>query len=238
MTVVSHLDEMRSRILYSLSTVFLLTIAGFFLSDYLIHFINSPFLRTGQQLNIFKLTGGFIIRLKASFVAGLMLGLPVILYNVWKFIAPAISKNDRKFSITSLVAAFFLFYGGMAFVFFLLLPFAIDMLLSFIGEDMLSTIGASDYMSFILMMSIAMGILFELPIVVMILTRIGLITPDFLAAKRKYSVVVIFVIAAVITPQDIFSQILVALPLMFLYEVSIIISKMIFIRKKKRDALD
>ncbi len=236
MTVVDHLDEMRSRLLYSLMTVIIFTFAGFFLSDDLLYFINKPFIATGQKLNIFKLTGGFIIRLKASFVAGLMLGLPVILYHVWKFIAPAISKKDRRFSLTALVAAFFLFYGGMAFVFFLLLPFAIDMLLGFIGAEMLSTIGASDYMSFILMMSIAMGVLFELPIVVMILTRIGILTPAFLIQMRKYSVVIIWIIAAIITPQDILSQVLVAVPLMFLYEISIVISRIMTVRKKKREA--
>ncbi len=236
MTVVNHLDEMRSRILYSLAAIMILSIAGFFLSDELLYFINKPFLQTGQKLNIFKLTGGFIIRLKASFVAGIMLGLPIILYHVWKFIAPAISKRDRRFSLVSMVAAFFLFYGGMAFVFFLILPFAIDMLLGFIGTEMLSTIGASDYMSFILMMSIAMGVLFELPIVVMILTRIGILTPAYLVQMRKYSIVIIWIIAAVITPQDILSQILVAVPLMFLYEISIVISRVIHIRKKKREA--
>jgi sec-independent protein translocase protein TatC len=238
MTVVDHLDEMRSRILYILVTIILFTCAGFFLSDYLLSFINKPFIETGQKLNIFKLTGGFIIRLKASFVAGLMLGLPVILYHVWKFIAPAISKKDRRFSLIALVAAFFLFYGGMAFVFFIILPFAINMLLGFIGSEMLSTIGASDYMSFILMMSIAMGVLFELPIVVMILTRIGILTPAYLIQMRKYSVVIIWIIAAVITPQDILSQVLVAIPLMFLYEISIVISRIMLIRKKKREAME
>ncbi len=238
MSVVGHLDEMRSRILQSLIAVIVLTFAGFFLSDHLLEFMNAPFVKTGHKLNIFKLTGGFIIRIKAALVAGLMIGLPFIIYQIWKFISPAISKKDRKFSIISLICAFFLFYGGMAFVFFILLPFAIDMLLSFIGDDMLSTIGASDYMSFILLMSVAMGILFELPIVVMILTRIGLITPRFLITKRKYSVVIIWIIAAVITPQDVLSQVLVAVPLMLLYEISIVISRIIFIRKRKREALD
>jgi sec-independent protein translocase protein TatC len=235
MTVVDHLDEMRSRLLYSLMAVILLTFAGFFLSDHLLNIINRPFVETGQKLNIFKLTGGFLIRIKASFVAGLMLGLPIILYHVWKFIAPAISKKDRRFSLIALVAAFFLFYGGMAFVFFIILPFAINMLLGFIGTEMLSTIGASDYMSFILMMSIAMGLIFELPIVVMILTRIGILTPEYLIHMRKYSVVAIFIIAALITPQDIFTMILVAIPLMFLYEVSIVISRLISVGKKKRE---
>ena len=235
MTVVDHLDEFRSRILIVLGTIIVLTIAGFFFSDYLLKVINDPFESTGHKLNIFKLTGGFILRLKVSVIAGIMLGMPVLVYHVWGYISPAVAINDRKFSRVAIASAVLLFYAGVAFVFFLLLPFAIKMLLSFIGEDMLSTIGANDYLSFILISSIAMGILFELPIVVMVLTRIGILTPYFLIQKRKYAIVIAWVIAALITPQDIVSQILVAIPLMFLYEVSILLSRFMVIRKKKKD---
>jgi len=235
MSVVGHLDEFRSRILISLASVIILTIVGFSFSDYLLNFLNEPFLETGQKLNIFNLTGGFVLRLKASVVAALLLSFPIIIFQIWRFIRPAISKKDRNFSRLSLLASILLFYGGMAFVFYGLLPFAIKMLLSFIGQEMLSTIGANDYMSFIFLFSLAMGFLFELPIVVMILTKIGLLSSHFLIQKRKYAVVIIWVIAALITPADILSQILVAVPLMFLYEISIFISKFISIRKRKQN---
>ncbi len=235
MTVVDHLDEFRSRILISLGVIIVFTVAGFFFSDYLVNFINEPFNQTGQKLNIFKLTGGFIIRIKVALVAAIMLSLPVIIFQLWRFIFPAVSKKDRWFSRISIFSATMLFYGGIAFVFFVILPFAIKVLLGFIGEEMISTIGANDYISFILIASLAMGFLFELPIIVMVLTKIGIITPEFLIQKRKYSLIGIWIIAAIITPQDILTQVVVGIPLMFLYEISILISKIIVRRKKKRE---
>lgn len=237
MGIVDHLDEFRSRILIILGSIILLTVASFFFSEHILNFINKPFLETGQRLNIFKLAGGFILRLKSSVIVALMLAIPIIIWQLWRFIKPAIGKDDRRFAGWALFVSLFLFYGGMAFVFFLLLPFAIKMLLSFITTEMLSTIGASDYLSFIFLFSVAMGLLFELPIVVMILTRIGLITPQFLATKRKYAVVIIWVVGALITPADILSQIMVAIPLMFLYEISILISRVVYRRKRKKEEI-
>jgi sec-independent protein translocase protein TatC len=234
MSLTGHLDELRSRFLFVLLTIIVFTGVGFGLSDYLLNFIMEPFKITGFELNIFKLTGGFMIRLKASVITAIILSMPIILWQIWRFIIPAVNKNDRTFSRFSLLAAIALFYTGMSFVFFVLLPFAIKVLLGFIGSDMKSTIGANDYLSFIFLFSFAMGVLFELPIIVMILTRIGILTPQFLIAKRKYSVIIIWVIAAIITPQDILSQVLVAIPLMFLYEISIVISKIIIIRKRRQ----
>ena len=234
MTVVDHLDEFRSRILVTLITITTLTIVAFFFAEYIITFINQPFLETGQKLNIFKLTGGFIIQLKVAFVSALLISLPLIVIQVWRFIMPAITKQDRKFSRIVITTTVLLFYGGIAFVFFVILPFAITMLLKFIPEDMLSTIGANDYFTFILISGLAMGFLFELPIVVLVLSKMGIVTPQFLIQKRKYSIVGIWIIAALITPQDPFTQAIVAIPLMILYEISIVISRIIFIRKRRQ----
>lgn len=238
MTVVDHLDEFRSRLLISLIVIIVLTIGAFFVSEYILTFLMKPFLATGQKLNIFKLAGGFIIRLKVSVAVALIVGVPVFIYQIWRFILPAISVTDRVFSRLSILAAVLLFYGGVSFVFFLLLPFAIPMLLSFIMSNMHVTIGADDYLSFILIMSVAMGVLFELPIIVMVLTKVGILSPQFLIKKRKYSIVIIWIVAALITPQDIWSQVMVAVPLMFLYEISIIISRSMFLRKHKKDILN
>jgi len=234
MTVVEHLDELRSRVLYVLFSIIILTIIGIILSDEIVYFINKPFLETGHKLNIFKLSGGFIIKLKASIGFALLICLPFILLQIWKFIVPAIDKEDRMFARLSLLSSVILFYSGVAFVFFLMLPFTIKMMLGFITPEMISTIGADDYLSFIFLFSIAMGLLFELPIIILILTKIGIITPYFLISKRKYAIVAIWVIGALVTPQDPLSQILVAVPLMFLYEISILISKLVIKRSRKR----
>ncbi|TFH42846.1 MAG: twin-arginine translocase subunit TatC [Chrysiogenales bacterium] len=236
MTLVGHLDELRSRIIISLVALIILTIAAFTFSEQLLDFINRPFTTTGLKLNVFKLTEGFIIRLKVSAIAALMAGLPFFVFQAWRFILPAIAKGDRMFSRLSVISSIFLFYGGMVFVFFGLVPFAVKVMLGFVTKEMMSTIGANDYVSFVLLFCVLMGILFEFPIVVMVLTRIGILTPAFLARKRKYAIVLIFVLSAVITPtQDVLTMIIVALPLILLYEISIIISRFTAVRKMKKD---
>ncbi|MBN2077893.1 MAG: twin-arginine translocase subunit TatC [Spirochaetes bacterium] len=235
MTVVGHLEELRSRIIISLAVLVILTVAAFVFSEQILDFINRPFTDTGLKLNVFKLTEGFIIRLKVSAIAALMAGLPFFVFQVWRFILPAITKGDRMFTRLSLLASIFLFYGGMVFVFFGLVPFAVKVMLGFVTPEMMSTIGANDYVSFVLLFCVLMGVLFEFPIVVMVLTRIGILTPSFLITKRKYAIVLIFVLSAVITPtQDVLTMLIVSLPLIFLYEISIMISRFTVVRKKRK----
>ena len=234
-SVVSHLDEFRSRLMYSLLAIIIVSLGSFFFSEYILDFINRPYLATGYKLNVFNLTEGFILRLKAAFIAGLLVGLPVIVYHLWKYMLPAINKGDRKFARISIIAAIILLYGGMAFTYFFILPFAVKMLLSFTPAEMTNTIGASKYLSFVLLFSLGMGIMFELPIIIMILTRIGIVSPAFLISKRKYAIILLWIISAMITPPDILTQSMIAIPLMLLYELSIIISKMMVKRKKKKE---
>lgn len=238
MTVVGHLDEFRSRILIILGVLIALTFINFFFSEHIVNYINKPFLSTGNKLNVFKLTGGFIIRLKASAAMAILMTFPFIIFHIWRYIVPAIDKKDRMFSRLTIVSSVLLFYAGVAFVFFLLLPLMIGVLLSFIPSEMLSTIGADDYLSFIFLLCLGMGLVFELPIIILVLTRIGIITPALLISKRKVALVIIWVLAAIITPPDPLSQSLVAVPLMFLYELSILISKFVVIRKKKKEILE
>jgi sec-independent protein translocase protein TatC len=236
MTIVDHLGELRSRVITSLIIFLVLTIAAFVFSDELLSFITKPFTSTGFKLNVFKLTEGFVIRLKVSAIAALLLGVPLLMHQVWRFIMPAIEKKDRMFSRVSLLASVLLFYAGVVFVFFLLVPFSVTMLLSFVAKEWISTIGANDYVNLVFFFCIIMGVLFEMPIILMILTRIGMVTPSFLVSKRKYAIVLAFVISAVITPtQDILTQVIVAVPLIILYEASIIVSKFTAVRKRKRE---
>lgn len=235
MSVVGHLDELRSRFVVSLLTIIILTMASFFFSEYILDVIEKPFQSTGHKLNIFNITEGFLLRLKASLIAGIFLGMPVLIYELWKYIRPAINADDRRFAKLSIIAGILLFFGGISLTYFLILPFALQMLISFIPEGMQSVQNASNYLSFVLLFSIAMGILFELPILILILTRIGIVTPEFLIRKRKYAIVLIFVIAAMITPPDVLTQLMLGLPLILLYEISIVISKFVVIRKKKKE---
>lgn len=236
MSFVDHLDEFRSRILISLITLVVLTIAAFVFSDELLYFINKPYTDTGLKLNVFKLSEGFMMRLKVSAIAAFVIGLPFFIFQIWRFILPAITKKDRMFSRIALFASIILFYAGVAFVYFLLMPFTVKMLLSFVAKDITSVIGASEYISFVFLFCFLMGVLFEFPIIIMILTRIGLVTPYFLSRNRKYAIVIIFILSAVVTPTtDVLTQGLVSIPLWILFEASIIVSKMTVVRKKKKE---
>jgi sec-independent protein translocase protein TatC len=235
MSFVGHLGELRSRLIMSVIVFFILTVAGFVFSDELLYFINKPYTDTGLKLNVFRLSEGFMMRLKASAIAALIAGLPFLIFQVWRFIMPAITKKDRMFTRLSLISSIVLFYGGVAFVYFILMPLTVKVLLGFNPKDVASMMNASEYISFIFLFCFLMGVLFEFPIVIMILTRIGIITPSFLSQNRKWAIVIIVLISAVITPsQDIPTQILVAIPLMLLFEVSIVISRMTTVRKKKK----
>ncbi|MCX8122944.1 MAG: twin-arginine translocase subunit TatC [Spirochaetes bacterium] len=236
MNIVEHLDEFRSRLLIVLVTVIALTVLGFYFSDILLNAINKPFLESGYKLNIFNLVEGFVLRIKASFVTGLLIGLPLLVYHLWQYIKPAIDIDNRKFAVNSIVAAIILFYIGLGATYFYLLPLSIKVLLSFTPPDMENMINASKYFNFAILFAVAIGITFEMPIIIMILTRIGIVSPAFLISKRKYAIVLIWIFAAVITPTtDPLTLTLVAIPLMLLYELSIVISKFIVIRKKRKE---
>ncbi len=238
MSLVGHLDEFRSRLLVSMVTIIVIALASFIFSEQILDVIERPYISTGLKLNVFNITEGFLLRLKASLIAGILLGFPVVVYEIWRYIVPAINKDDRKFARLSTIAAVILFFGGLVFTYFLILPFAIKMLLSFTPDGMQNTQNASNYLSFVLLFSLGIGLLFELPIIIMILTRIGLLTPNLLIRKRKYAIVLIFIVAAIITPPDVITQLIIGIPLVILYEISILISKFVIIRKKKRELGD
>lgn len=235
MTIVEHLEELRSRIIIIITSFFILACIAFYFSDQLVYFINKPFLESGNKVNIFSLTGGFMFKMKISIAIAILLLIPLITFHVWRFISPAIEKPERfspRFTISS---AIILFYAGVCFV-FLILPSTIKVLLGFVNKSMVITNGADDYLHFIFFMSFIMGFICELPVIIFVLTKIGLVTPQFLIRKRKYAIIIIWITAAIVTPApDILSQSLVGIPLMFLYEISIVISKIVLIRKKRKE---
>jgi len=233
--MISLLDKFRSKLLITLALMLVLTPVAFYFSDILLYYINKPFIDSGNRLNIFTLMGGFMLRFKISVFAAIFVLVPIIIYQIWSIIVPNLNKGNRMFSRLTIISAVILFYSGVAFVFFLLLPAAIQVMLSFVGKDMISTIGADNYLSFILFFSLSMGVLFEVPVIILVLTRMGIISPDMLSGKRKYAIVIIWIIAAVITPQpDPFSQAMVGVPLMIIFEISILISRLVARSNLKR----
>ncbi len=233
-SIVEYLDEFRSRLFIILVVVVVLTIAGFFFSDEILKVLTIPFAKSGLKLNLFNLTSGFMLRLKASFAAALLATFPLLVFYLWRTLQPSVSADMLMFVRMSFFAGTLLFYSGVSFIYFLILPNSISVLLSFVGSNMQSTIDADGYFSFTIIFSLAVSLLFEFPIIIMILSRMGIITPEILKKYRKHAIVIIWVLAAVVTPTiDPINQTFIAVPLMIFYEISVILSKII-VRKKKR----
>jgi sec-independent protein translocase protein TatC len=230
-----YLDKFRSKIVFTTILFVILIFAAFSFSDIMLDYINKPFLATGNKLNIFTLMGGFMIKFKISAAAAFFVLIPLIIYQIWSVFSPAMPGSSKLSSGITIIISILLFYGGVAFTFFFLLPQAIDIMVGFVPLYFKTTIGADSYLSFIIFFSLAMGFFFETPVVIFVLTRMGIISPAMLSRKRKHAIVIIWIIAAIITPQvDPLSQALVAIPLMIIFEISIIISKLVVRRNKKK----
>jgi sec-independent protein translocase protein TatC len=234
-----HLTELRSRLLTVLIAVMITTILPFFLwGEKMVRLMTMPYNKAvaNHPLNVFSPMEGFLLQLKSSLIAGILVVFPLIVFEVWSYVKPAIDKDKRAFIRNTLVFAVLFFYAGTVLTFLWFAPFTIRSLLDFTPPNMTITLNASTYLHFMFFFCFSMGLVFELPLAIMILTKIGIVTPAFLSKKRKYAIVLIWIAAAVITPTtDILTQSLVAIPLMILYEVSIILSKIIVMRSRHRN---
>ena len=180
-------------------------------------------------------TEAFWTYMKVAMIMGLFIAMPIILWNVWAFVAPGLHKHERKYAAPFVIIGSLLFIGGGAFAMLVVVPFAISFLVSF-GQDqgLKPMITVSSYIDFILKFTLAFGVVFEMPVVITLLSMLGVVTPQFLSKNRKYAILINFVIAAVLTPTpDIVNQSLMAGPLIVLYEVGIICSRVVA-RKKAR----
>ena len=230
--IIGYIDRFRYKILITLLLFIVLTPLAFYFSGLLLSYINKPYIVTGNKLNIFTLMGGFMLRFKVSAATTLLLLTPLIIYQIWSIASDSVQKSSKMFSRVIIIIAVILFYAGVAVALFILLPLMVEIMLSFNPGDMLSTVGADSYLSFSLLLCLSMGIIFEIPIIVLVLTRMGIITPEMLSSKRRYAIVIIWIIAAIATPPDVLSQAIVAIPLMIIFEISILISKYVVYRKK------
>jgi sec-independent protein translocase protein TatC len=229
--MAGHIDRFRSKLLITLLLFMILTPVAFYFSSTLLKYINKPFLATGNTLNIFTLMGGFMLKFKVSTAATLLILMPLIIYQIWSVVSDGVVKKSKMFSRVMVIIAVILFYAGVAAAFFLLLPLIVEMLLSYNHADMLSTVGADSYLSFTLLICLSMGVIFEVPIIIFVLTRMGIITPAMLSSKRRHAIVIMWILAALLTPPDVFSQVLVAVPLMIIFEISVLISKYVYKRQ-------
>ncbi len=201
--------------------------------------VNVPALCINQipiELISIKMSGQFTTHINISIVAGLIIAFPYIFWEFWSFFKPALYEKERKYARGAVFSASLLFMLGISFGYFVIIPLSINFLGNYSVSDIVTNqININSYIGSVTSVALASGITFELPIVVFFLARIGVVTPEFMKKYRKHAIVVILVVAAIITPPDVFSQILVTLPLLVLYEVSIFIAGRVIRDRKKAD---
>jgi sec-independent protein translocase protein TatC len=262
MSFLDHLEELRWRLIRSVLAVFVGAIIAFIYKDIifdhiilapknptfwtnrmfcqLADYVNTPGLCINQEpLEIvsMQMAGQFNMHMWVSLIAGLIIAFPYVFYEFWSFIAPALKSKERKYANGAIFFSSFLFLTGIVFGYFMIVPLTVNFLGSYsVSSEVTNKINLISYISTINSVILASGAIFELPIVVYFLTKIGLITPEFMKKYRRHSIVAIFILAAIITPPDVFSQTLVAIPLILLYEVSIFISKRVVKQRRRKDA--
>ena len=224
MSFVDHLEELRWRLFKAVLAVVIMAIAAFYFSDELFRFLIIPL--GDVKLHVTEVTGSFYAYLKVSFFAGIFGALPVVFYQLWTFISPGLYKHEKKVVIPLVAISSLLFLAGATFCYYIVLPLALKFLIGFSGELLNPIITVGSYISFTGLLLIAFGFAFELPIVAFFLGKIGLVSSRFMAKGRRYAIVAILILGAIITPPDVFTQVLLAIPIYLLYEISIIIVRL------------
>ncbi len=228
MTFLEHLEELRWRIIYSVIGVFVGTIICWIFIDFLINnVLLLPAKHSGVSLQNLRPFGQLFLYFQVAIAGGIIISLPNLFYQFWKFISPALKRNERKY-ITSIVTFSTLcFIAGIVFAYFVMLPLTLKFAAQFGTKAIKNEFAIDEYMSIIISIMIGAGAVFELPMISFFLTKLGILTPDFMKKYRRHAIVVIFIAAAFLTPgTDPVSQLILAAPLFLLYEISILISKL------------
>lgn len=261
MSFLDHVEELRWHLIRSTVVVFIFSIIAFLMKNIIFndilfapkdaHFITyrffckvSRFFGTeGLCINDIPFTfqslamaEQFSVHIWTSLTVGFILAFPFIIWEIWKFISPGLYENERKGAKSFIIISSFLFFLGVLFGYYIVTPLSVNFLGNYSISDLVErNIKIDSYISLVRSSLLASGLIFELPIIMYFLTKMGLITPDFLKKYRKHALVLVLILAAVITPPDIISQIIVAIPILILYEVSIYISKVVVKRELKKE---
>lgn len=241
MSFLDHLEELRRRILWSLAAVVLGAIIGFWITTAfdVIGFLTRPvrpLLETGR-LAYLNPTEPFMVTLKVGVFVGIVIALPVVFWNFWRFVAPGLLEREKKVFVPALVGSVGLFLAGAALAFFMVLPFALRFFLGFGTGSLEPVITIGDYFSFAMRITLMFGIVFETPLVILVLTYVGVLSPPTLRKYRRHAIATMTIVAAVVTPADVFSMLLMLVPLYVLYEGSVAIAS-IMVRRQESGRVD
>lgn len=235
--ILQHLGELRRRLIWVLLVFIVALVVGFIYAEPIVqHLKNDPAARD-IPWNVFALGDALRVYLQFAFLMALVITTPFAMFQMWKFVKPGLKPNEQKATLLYIPGAFFLFIVGILFAYYYIFPFVVQFVTSFserLGAQ--EMYGISQYFGFMFRLILPIGIVFELPVIVMFLTRIRLLTPHVLRKMRRHAYVLLVVVAAMITPPDFVSNILVAIPLILLYEVSIWLSNRVYRNVQAEDA--
>lgn len=227
MTLWEHLEELRRRLIISIAVIFIGFVVCWFYREPLFDIIQAPFLKyvsKGEKLSFVALTEPFLVYMKLSALAAIILTSPIVITQVWLFISPGLYKKERRYAVPFIFFGTLFFLAGCLFSYYFVFPFACRYFLE-VGKNFHQVVRVNDYFSLFSKMILSIGLIFETPILAFFLARIGIINHHFLIAKLKYAILIAFVVSAIITPTpDMVTQTFLAVPIIVLYLVSILIA--------------
>jgi sec-independent protein translocase protein TatC len=239
MPFLDHLEELRWRIIKILAALVVASIVCYIFSDFLFGWLRWPLQRAvpdgSVDLNFLKVGEGFTVRIKLSILAGIFISIPVTIYQIWRFVMPGLYDREKRIVVPLVASSSILFLVGAAMCFIWVLPFTINFLLRIAPEDVKPVLTINEYLNFVMWTTLAYGLVFQLPIVAFFLGRLGIINHKLLAKGRRYAIVGVAALAAIVTPPDVFSMAMMGLPLYLLYEISILILLITGKREKKQN---
>ncbi len=236
--LIEHLIELRNRLLYCIGAVIVVFLGLVAFANDIYSFVAEPLialLPEGTSMIATEVATPFLTPFKLTFFVAVVIALPYLLYQIWSFLAPGLYENEKSLVAPLIGTSVLLFYAGITFAYFIVFPLVFGFFTSVAPEGVTVMTDIASYLDFVIKLFLAFGIVFEIPVAIILLIRTGAVTPDSLAAKRAYVVVGCFILGMLLTPPDVISQVLLALPMWLLYECGIIIGRRITPKKKPED---
>ena len=240
MSFIEHLEELRVRILWSLGALVVGAGIGFWVTNRfdVIGFLTRPVrpLLEDGRLTYLHPTEPFMVTIKVGIFVGVVLALPVVFYHFWRFVAPGLMENEKRIFVPALLSSVALFVGGAALAFFLVLPFGLRFFLGFATESLQPMITINDYFSFAMQITLMFGLVFETPLVILVLAWVGILPASTIRKYRRHAIAVMAIVSAVLTPADVVSMLLMLVPLYLLFEISVLLAGLIERRRERRSS--